>query len=402
MGKQTILIGVSSGIAAFKAVSLVESLRKKGFNVIVIMTENAKKMISPSEFEKASGNKVTSELFPPSFDYKKVLKERKVEHISLAEMASVIAIVPATANIIAKVANGIADDLITTTILASHAALLFAPAMNVNMWENKVTLRNIESLKKMGAFIVEPEKGMLACGYEGKGRLADIKLIENEIIKLAEKRNSLSGKRIIVTAGGTEEEIDDVRVLTNKSSGKMGIRIAEECAKRGADVTLISGRCDVEPNCSVKNVKIKSADEMFSEIKRIIKENDVIIHAAAVSDFTVKKEKGKIKSGKEVVLKLIPNVKIIDEIKKINPKIKLIGFKAESNVSEKKLIENAYSLLKRSNADLVVANDIGKNKTFGSEHNEVLIVDENRKVKKIGGSKLEIAEGVVDFLVIKN
>jgi len=278
---QTILVGVTSGIAAFKVISLVKSLRKKGYNVIVVMTEHAKKMISFREFEKASGNKVATSLFPNGFDYKKVLKERKVEHISLADKASVIVIVPATANIIGKVANGIADDLLSTTILASKGTLLFCPSMNVNMWNNKVVQENVSKIRKKGAFFVGPCSGMLACGYKGKGRLAEIGGIEKEIIKLALKRNELLGKKIIVTAGGTEEEIDSVRVITNKSSGKMGIRIAEELVKRGAKVSLIRAHTEVSPNILLNDIRVKSAQEMFNAIKRNIKKNGVMIHAAA-------------------------------------------------------------------------------------------------------------------------
>jgi len=398
---QTILVGVSSGIAAFKVVSLVKFLRKKGYNVIVVMTENAKKMISPSEFEKASGNKVASELFPKGFDYKKVLKQRKVEHISLADMASVICVTPATANIIGKIANGIADDLLSTTILASKAPLLVCPSMNVNMWNNDITRLNVSILRKKGAFFVESECGKLACGYKGKGRLGDISKIENEIIKLAEKKKELKGKKVIVTAGGTEEEIDKVRVITNKSSGKMGISIAEELVKRGAKVTLIRGRTEVESNVLLNDIKIRSASEMLNEIKKTVKKNDVIVHAAAVSDFLLKnKIKGKIKSCKDISLELTPTTKIFEKIKGMNKKIFLAGFKAECNLSENELKRRAIASLKKANADMIVANDVGKNKVFGSDYNEVIIVDKDGKSKKIKrADKRVIAERIVDEII---
>ena len=376
----TILIGVSSGIAAFKAVELVRSLKSKGYNLIVIMTEKAKRMLSEKEFERASGNKVASELFPKGFDYRKVLKERKVEHISLAEKASVICVVPATANIIAKTANGIADDLLSTTILASKANILFCPSMNVNMWNNEITKKNIEKIKQRGYFIVEPEYGMLACGCVGKGRLADITKIENGIINLAEKKNEFKGKKVIVTAGGTEEEIDDVRVITNKSSGKMGIRIAEEFVKRGAEVTLIRARTEIEPNVLLKDIKAQTADEMLKEIRKVIKKNDVIVHAAAVADFKAKKITGKIKSDKKTLIELTPNTKIISEIKKLNKKIFLVGFKAEHNAENLEKI--AFNSLKKYNCGMIVANDVGKNKVFGSDYNEVIIVDKKGNSKK--------------------
>lgn len=395
---QTILIGVSSGIAAFKVISLVGSLRKKRYNIMVIMTEHAKKMISVKELEKASGNKVAIELFPNGFDYKKILKERKVEHISLADMASVICIVPATANIIAKVSNGIADDLLSTTLLASNASLLFCPSMNVNMWNNKITQQNILKLKKIGAFFVDPCSGMLACGYKGKGRLANVKEIEKEIIKLAEKRKELLGKKVIVTAGGTEEDIDSVRVVTNKSSGKMGIRIAEELVKRGAEVTLIRGRTDIDPTVLLKDIKIRTADELFRNIKKEIKNKDIMVHAAAVSDFLIRnKAKGKIKSNKELSLELMPNTKIFEKIKGMKKNIFLIGFKAEYKLSEERLKKRAFNSLKKAKADMIVANDVGKNKVFGSDFNEVIIIGKNKKSKKIKRSdKKVIAEKIVD------
>lgn len=394
-----IIIGVSSGIAAFKVITLVKSLRKR-YNVIVIMTEHAKKMISPKEFEKASGNKVAYKLFPKGFNYRKVLKQRRVKHISLADKVAVICVVPATANIIAKAANGIADDLLSTIILASKAALLFCPSMNVNMWNNEVTRKNISKLKKSFAFLIEPEKGRLACGYEGMGRLADISKIENEIIKLAEKRNELRGKKIIVTAGGTEEEIDNVRVITNKSSGKMGIRIAEECVKRGAKVTLIRGRTDIEPNVLLKDIRIKTAGDMLREIKKEIKKNDIMIHAAAVSDFLLKnKIKGKVKSDKELNLELTPTTKIFEKIKGMNERIFLVGFKAEYSLKEGIMKKKAINILKKAKADMIIANDVSKD-VFGSDFNEVLIIDKKGRAKKIKrADKRVIAEKIIDEVV---
>jgi phosphopantothenoylcysteine decarboxylase/phosphopantothenate--cysteine ligase len=393
--KQTILIGVSSGIAAYKVLDLVRSLRKR-YNVIVMMTRHAKRMISPAEFEKASGNKVASELFPRGFDYKKVLKERRVKHISLADKAAVVCVVPATANVIAKVAGGVADDLLTTTILATKASLLFCPSMNVNMWKNDFTKGSVKKLRQKGAMILEPESGKLACGYEGKGRLPAIKRIEREIIKLAEKRRELAGKKAIVTAGGTEEEIDNVRVITNKSSGRMGIRIAEELAKRGAKVTLIRGRTEIEPCLRMKEIKARGVKDMLKAVKKAVRKNDIIVHAAAVSDFKARKKKGKIKSDKKVVLELAPNVKVIDSIKKANKRIFLAGFKAEHDVSDRELKKRAGALLKKANADMVVGNDISGH-VLGSDRNEVIIIDKKGKAIKIKrAEKAIIAEKIVD------
>ncbi|MDO8480938.1 MAG: bifunctional phosphopantothenoylcysteine decarboxylase/phosphopantothenate--cysteine ligase CoaBC [Nanoarchaeota archaeon] len=396
---RTILVGVSSGIAAFKAVEVVESLKKQGYRVIVLMTDSAKKMVSPKAFEKASGNPALSELFPQGFDYKKVLKERKVEHIQLADSAAVFAIVPATANIIANLAHGIAYDLVTTTALATHAPLLIFPSMNVNMWQHPATRENLATLKQRGAIIIDPDCGDLACGYTGKGRLPAPEHIVEEIDKLAQMRGQLAGKKVVVTAGGTEEAIDDVRVLTNKSSGKMGVALAEECTKRGARVTLIRARTEVEPNVLVRDVRVRSGHEMSSQLRKEVRNADFIFHAAAVSDFTLAKRKGKLDSKKGFTLHLNPAPKIIDEIKKWNSKAALIGFKAESGIKEEKLVASAKRLLLRTKAGLIVANDVFKH-PFGSDKTRVVLVGKNR-IKKSGVlSKEKIAEAILDEVLV--
>lgn len=393
-----IIVGVTSGIALYKVVDLVKSLRKKA-NVTVIMTEHATKLIDSKEFEKASGNKVAIKLFKKDFDYKKYIKNKEyIEHISLADKADLIVIAPATANVAAKLANGVADDLLTTTVLAAQADVVVCPSMNVHMWQKSITQNNIKKLRKMGFHIIEPEYGNLACGYKGKGRLPKIEKIEKFINDLIKNKNQLKNKRIIVTAGGTQEPIDDVRVITNKSSGKMGIYIAEEAHRRGAKVTLIRGNTSVEPGYDFfKDLRIESVNDLFSMIKKNAKSNDIIIHAAAVSDFSVDKINKKISSGKKLSIKLKPTIKIINQIKKINKKIKLVGFKVESKVSKKQLVDRAYSKLKESKADLMVANDIS-NGVFGSENNNVFIVDKKRKVRNITGTKRKIASELIDLI----
>jgi len=388
-----IIVGVTSGIACYKVIDLVKELR----NVNVIMTERCLNLIDKKEFERASGNKVAVELFEEGKDYKDYLKKnRKIKHISLADKADIIVIAPATANIIGKIANGIADDLLTTTVIASNAPVLFCPSMNCKMWENRIVQENVLKLKREGYYFVEPEYGELACRYKGVGRLANVNKIKNEIMKILD--NKLKNRRIIVTAGGTSEEIDAVRVITNKSSGKMGIYIAEEAAKLGASVTLIRGRTSVEPVGKVKDIRVESVDDMFDAIKDNIKDKDVIIHAAAVSDFTVDKKAGKIKSGeKDLTLKLKKTKKIINDIKKLNGKIKLVGFKALYDVSSKELEDSAYSLLKKADCDIVVGNDVSKG-VFGSEDNDVLIVDFRKKVKHVKGSKREIAQRILELI----
>src|SRR6185369_17174424 len=245
--KKTVVLGVTNGIAAFKALDLITLLKEEGVTVHVIMTTRASQMISPAEFEKISGNKVHTQLFENGFDYKKILDARHVEHIDLADNADVMAIVPATANVIGKLAYGIADDFLTTTTLAVSSPVIIAPAMNVHMWSNPIVAENVSKLKKLGYHIIEPERGLLACGYEGKGRLAAASVIKDEIMRQLNRTSSLKNKKIIVTAGGTIEKIDEVRVITNRSSGKMGVALAEELFLRGADVLLLRSKTSVEP-----------------------------------------------------------------------------------------------------------------------------------------------------------
>ncbi|MFH1654943.1 MAG: bifunctional phosphopantothenoylcysteine decarboxylase/phosphopantothenate--cysteine ligase CoaBC [Pseudomonadota bacterium] len=394
----TIIIGVSSGIAAYKSLELVSGLREAGFDVIVMMTENAKRMLSQDEFEVASGNRVASELFSTDFNYKDVLNRREVEHVSLAQKAKIICIAPATANIIAKIANGIADDLLTTTILASKAPLLLCPSMNINMWQNEITQENLKRLVRRGALYLEPEEGMLACGTIGKGRLPDVNVIKDEIIKLINKGNQFKDKRVIITAGGTEEEIDGVRVITNRSSGKMGICLAGEFVRRGAKVKLISARCDVEPMVQLEEIRVKSASEMKEAIKAHVHESDIIVHAAAVSDFKVKtRVEGKICSNQHMSLELVPTEKILDLIKRWNDNLFLVGFKAEVNVSDDQLRESALGLAKRSKANMIIANDVKRRDVFGSDENEVIIVHRGGQFKKVNKmSKKCIAGYIID------
>lgn len=388
---KNIIIGVCSGIACYKVVALVKRLKKK-YNVEVILTEHASKLIDKREFNV----KVHTDLFIKGWNYKDYLKKRKIRHTSLADKADLIVIVPATANIIGKLAYGIADDLLTTTVLATQADILICPAMNVKMWQNNIVKKNVEKLRKQYYF-VDPCKGKLACGYKGIGRLAPINIIEKEIGSLLKKRNALKGKRILVTAGATSEEIDPVRIITNKSSGKMGIYIAEEARKQGAKVTLIRGKTDIEPCFGINDVKVKTVKDMLNAVKKHTIKNDVVIHAAAVSDFSVKTSKGKIKSDNKVHLELEPTTKILDRIKKFNSKVFLIGFKAEYKVGKKKLINAAYKKLKQSNAELIVANDISKD-VFGSEKNDVFNIDKEKRIKHIKGSKKMIAGKILEML----
>ncbi|MCL5073788.1 MAG: bifunctional phosphopantothenoylcysteine decarboxylase/phosphopantothenate--cysteine ligase CoaBC [Actinobacteria bacterium] len=397
--KKMVVLGVTGGIAAYKSLDLIRELRKEDVDVFVVMTKTASKMISPTSFEKASGNKVYTDLFEKNFNYKNILKTRKVNHVDLAKKADLIVIVPATANTIAKLAHGFADDFLTTTVLATTSPVIICPSMNTNMWNNPFVKRNIKVLIENGCQIIEPESGELACGDKGVGRLADIQNIKKEILKQVQDDKRLKNKKIIVTAGGTIEKIDDVRFITNKSSGKMGVCIAEECYLHGADVLLLRSKSAVKPDYPIKEKIFETASDLFELIKKEIKNYDFFIHTAAVSDFKLEKTiKGKISSKKSITIKLKPAIKILDQIKKLNPKIKLIAFKAEYGIPEKEMIEKAYNRLKECDADLVIANDVSKkNSGFESDYNEVFIISPDGKFTKIPHSlKTQIAKNIVD------
>ena len=399
---KNIVIGVTGGIACYKVLDLIKRLKGFGANIYVIMTHSAEKFVDKKDFEKASGNKVKDDLFDSKMDYKDyVKKNRPIKHISLADIANLFLICPATANVIGKIANGIADDLLSTSVMATNAAVLICPAMNVKMWKNPILQNNIKRLKELKYEFVEPEYGDLACGYKGMGRLANLDKIADRIKAIIERRNNLAGKKILVTAGATSEEIDPVRVITNKSSGKMGVYMAEEAFLRGAEVTLIRGANAVEPQYHFKDIKINNVKELLNAVKNNIKNSDIMIHAAAVSDFMVNnRAKRKLKSFETLNLELSPTTKIFEKIKKIKKNIFLIGFKAEYKVSRKSLIDRAHALLRDADADLVVANDVGKEgRGFDYETNEVFIVDKKRKAKHLNlADKRVIGNKILDMI----
>lgn len=402
---KAIVIGVTGGIACYKVLDLIKELKNLGSNVHVIMTEHATHLVDINDFERATGNEVQTSLFHPKINYIDYIKKNKpIKHISLADIADLFLICPATANVIGKIANGIADDLLSTSITATIAPVLICPAMNVKMWKNPIVQDNVKRLKKLNYHFVEPEYGDLACGYKGVGRLANFKKILDRMELLLKHKTDLKGKKMLVTAGATIEEIDPVRIITNKSSGKMGIGIAEQAFLMGADVILLRGQNSVEPNYNIKEEKFTTVNDLYNKIKNNVKDVDIIVHSAAVSDFTIdNKNNTKIKSDKELHLELTPTTKIFERIKKFNKKIFLVGFKAEHNVSEKKLIDSAYYILKKANADLVVANDVGKKERgFDVDTNEVFVIDKNKNVEHIGlADKRVVADKLLDIIVDK-
>ena len=370
---KTVVIGVSGGIAVYKTLDVVSRLRKLGVNVNVIMTKSATEFVTPLSFQSLSQNYVVCDMFedPKTWD---------VEHISLAKRADVFLIAPATANVIGKIANGIADDMLTTTVMATKAKVLIAPAMNTNMYENPILQRNINTLKELGYNFVDPESGRLACGDTGKGKLASPETIVDEVVKLLSKGQDLKGKSIIVTAGPTVESIDPMRYITNRSTGKMGYSIAKEAVERGADVTLITGPTNLTPPQNLKKlVKIESAKDMYEAVLENLDENDVVIKSAAVADYKPKNYSNKKikKSDDDLVIELDRNKDIAQEIGKIKNNKILVGFAAETN----DLIENASLKIKKKNLDFIVANDLTKEGAgFGVDTNIVKIIDKEGNI----------------------
>ena len=302
----------------------------------------------------------------------------------------------------AKVAHGIADDLLSTSILATEAPVVFCPAMNVKMWKNLATQDNVKRLKELGYYFVEPEYGDLACGYQGVGRLASPLPIIEAITTILSARNQLKGKKVLVTAGATAEPIDQVRSIINKASGKMGAAIADRASLMGADVVLIKGVNAVDPQRFMKEISVETGEEMKTTIETEIEDAHFVFHTAAVSDFgTDNPIEGKVSSHQPLRLELSPRLKILKVLKSLNPKATIIGFKAEYNVSEAKLIDSAYATLQESRADLIVANDVGKkDRGFGTDTNEVYIVDKAKRVKHLPlATKQEIARRILEFIV---
>jgi phosphopantothenoylcysteine decarboxylase / phosphopantothenate---cysteine ligase len=389
-----IIVGVSGGIAAYKSVELVRALTKKGSSVNVVMTKNATEFVAPLTFQTISGNPVAHELF-------QLLTGSKIGHISLADRADQLVIVPATANVIGKIASGVADDFLTTMVLATTVPVLFVPSMNSKMWESAIVQSNIDKLKENGFQVMEPGSGDLACGWQGKGRLPAIEDIVEKMEDIFTEKD-LTNERILVTAGPTTEFIDPVRCISNRSSGKMGYAIARIARRRGADVILISGRTSLPPpRYDIKIIDVQTAEEMRSAVLAEQARCSVIIKAAAVADYRCKGEncqKIKKKRGqKEVTLTLEQNPDILQELGRIKGNRVLVGFAAETD----NLIEHAVEKLKRKNLDLIVANDITKSGIgFGSDENEVTIIDRagtTRPVPRL--SKDEIANIILNAVL---
>jgi phosphopantothenoylcysteine decarboxylase/phosphopantothenate--cysteine ligase len=370
-----IVVGVTGGIAAYKVVEVVRRFSQLGYIVKVIMTDHATKLIGPATFRAVSGNPVSLNLFGEG--------GAPIQHISLAREADLFIVAPATANIVAKMAKGLADDLLSTTLLATRAPILVAPAMNPNMYNHSATLENIEEIKKRGVYIVGPESGSLACGDEGKGRMVEPERIVETGLEVLGITAELSGMKVMVTAGGTREPIDPVRFIGNRSSGKMGYSLAEAATHMGARVILISGPTHLDAPPGVEYVEVSTADEMRSEVMERAADCSAIIMAAAVADFTplaISEDKIKKEGRDGLTIELMPTVDILMELGKTRrPDQILIGFAAETT----SLVENAQAKLVEKNVDLLIANDVmADDAGFESDNNRAVILFGDGRMKE--------------------
>ncbi|QCX32214.1 bifunctional phosphopantothenoylcysteine decarboxylase/phosphopantothenate--cysteine ligase CoaBC [Caloramator sp. E03] len=390
----TVVLGVTGGIAAYKALDIVSKLKKKNIDVHVIMTKAASKFVTPLSFQALSQNYVTIDMFAEP-------KRFEIRHISLAERADAFLIAPASANIIGKIANGIADDMLSTTVMATKSPVLIAPAMNTNMYENPIVQKNIAFLKSLGYYFIEPESGRLACGAIGKGKLADTESIVDLTDMLLCKKKDLKGKKVLITAGPTREDIDPVRYITNRSTGKMGYAIAKAARDRGADVILISGPVNIKAPYGVKHVNVYSAEEMYNAVLEYFDSTDILIKSAAVADYKpLNKSNIKIKkSDADLYIELTRNKDILYEIGKIKKHQIVVGFAAETN----DLIENAKAKIMKKNLDYIVANDVTlKQSGFGSDNNTVKIIDKHGNITEYPNMPKEEVAHEIFNLILKN
>ena len=387
---KTIVLGVTGSIAAYKAAEIASQLTQRGAKVHVIMTEEAIQFISPVTFRALTGRPVVTEMFD-------LASEFSIEHVSLANTADMLVIAPITANVIAKLAAGIADDMLCCTVLATRGPVLIAPAMETNMYTNSVTQGNLSKLKARDFVVVGPTTGWLASGREGLGRLADVNDIIVAVDRVLGKGGDLAGRYIVVTAGGTQEPIDPVRYISNRSSGKMGHALAEAARDRGADVTLITGATFLPKPVGIDVIRVATAEEMRQAVQKAVPRADALIMAAAVADYRpINAAKGKIKKGRAgLTLELERTPDILGSVRGNFIKV---GFAAESS----NLVENAKKKVKQKRLDLIVANDItARDSGFGTDTNRVIIIDRKGKVDRLSLlAKREVAERVLDRVAV--
>lgn len=384
-----IVLGVTGGIAVYKILDVASRLRKLGYEMTTIMTKNACEFVNPLSFETITNNYVVTDTFERTNSW-------DVEHIALAKKADCMLIAPATANIIGKIANGIADDMLSTTVMAARGKVVIAPAMNTAMYENAIVQENIAYLKNKGYYFIEPDSGWLACGDLGSGKLPTPERIVNEVVHLLEPKQDLKGKHFLISAGPTVESIDPMRYLTNHSSGKMGYAIAEDAAKRGADVVLVSGPTQLPCPQGVKRINVRSALEMYDAMHTHFEQADAVIKSAAVADFRPSQTSDhKIKkNGDSMILELVPNPDILKSLGERKTHQVLVGFAAET----RNIIEYATDKIKKKNLDFIVANNISATGAgFKGDTNIATIIDKEGHITEYDKmSKLELGDIILD------
>lgn len=388
---KTVVLGVTGSIAAYKIANLTSMLTKLHCDVHVIMTKNATNIINPITFETLTAHKCLVDTFDRNFNY-------NIEHVALGEKADVVLVAPASADVIGKMAAGIADDMLTTTILACKCKKIVAPAMNTNMYENPVVQANLKKLKEFGMEVIEPASGMLACRVEGKGKLPSEEVLLEYILREIQFEKDMTGKKVLVTAGATQEAIDPVRYITNHSTGKMGYALAKIAMRRGADVTLITAPTNLPAPLFADVVPVVSAQEMFDAVKERAPQMDIIIKAAAVADYTpvsVSDEKIKKKDGDLS----LPMRRMTDILAYLGEHRKPGQFICGFSMETENLVENSKKKLQKKNADLIVANNLrDEGAGFGTDTNVVTLVMEEGIVELPCMSKEEVAEAVLDAI----
>ena len=382
---KSIVIGVTGGIACYKCCEIVSSLRKRGADVFVVMTKNATEFVSPLTFETLSNNRVVYDTFDRDFEW-------EVEHVSLAKRADVFVVAPCTANFAGKLASGIADDFLTTTAMAMKCPIILAPAMNTNMITSPSYTKNEAELRSRGIIFVESNSGFLACGDNGKGRMAEPEQIVEVIENTLYPKRDFEGKTILVTAGATKEPIDPVRYITNHSSGKMGVALANEALKRGANVILVAGSIAVKEDAGVEKISVTTTQQMYEAVMDNLDRVDIIIKAAAPADYKVKYVPNKIKSEK-LVLEFEKNPDIAQAVGQRKDNKKLVVFSAETE----NLVENATAKLLKKNADMVVANDVTQEGAgFNVDTNVATLITNTDTLALPIMTKVELANKILD------
>jgi len=390
-----VALGVSGGIAAYKAAEIVRLLQDRGVRVQVIMTKSAQEFVRPLTFAALSGEKVITDIFSAGSEQPNI--DSAVEHIAVAQAIDGLLVAPATANVLAQFAQGIANDFLTTLYLATLAPVVVAPAMNVNMWNHPATQANLEILRKRGVRIVEPGEGYLACGMTGPGRLAENEAIVAALLQAVGASQDLAGETVLITAGPTREKIDPVRYLTNRSSGRMGYAIAEAAIRRGARVLLVTGPTAIQPPASAEVTKVESAEEMRRAVLQLLPEASMVIKTAAVADYRAKDAVDqKIKRKGPLTLELEPTTDILAELARHKQNQLIIGFAAETQ----NVLENARKKLSSKSLDAIVVNDVSREGVgFDTDRNAVTIITHDEVVEVPETTKWDVAQRVLDQAV---